>query len=441
MKAAYPVSPAPAGDPYRATRFLYIVEAALEYFINLLLTGAYLAKVAGAIGMSGSAIGIVTSIVSLGTSFQFLAVFLSHRTPVKRWVTVWHTVNQLLLACVWLTPLFPVGTGTKAALFVGFLLVGYAINHVINSPKISWYMAAVPDGERGRFTAKKEIVSLVGGTAFTLLLGNVFDRLEAAGKQQTAFLVGAVTMLVLALLHTLTLLCSREKTAERRPAERAGRELSGLLRNRRLVRVLLIGMLYSAANGLVFSFYGTYQVNELGFSMSFIALQGALHTAVRCVSSVLLGRYADRHSFAAMLRVSVGMLFLGELVMVFTVPANGRVLYTVYHAVFLAVFGAGYGNGMMNLTYDTVAKEQRMSAFALYNCASGLVGFLASLPGSLIVSAIQENGNRLLGHPVYAQQLLSLIGAVLIGVQWLLLWQGFREASEEKRHQKPNEWK
>lgn len=425
MKSIHPINSS-SRDPYCFTRFLYILEAAFEYFINLLLTGAYLAKVAGAIGLSDSTTGIVTSIVSLGTSFQLFAVFLSHRTPVKRWVTVGHMLNQLLLACVWLTPLIPVGTNAKAALFIGFLLIGYAINHVINSPKISWYMAMVRDDARGCFTAKKEMVSLIGGAQFTFLLGNIFDFLEAAGKQRSAFLVGAFTLLLLAILHTLTLLLSKEKSVERGSVSNGGHEMRELFRNRSLLVVILVGVLYSTANGISYSFYGTYQINELGFSMSFIALQGILYTIVRCTASIWLGRYADRHSFAAMLRISFGMLFFGELVMTFTVPANGRILYSIYYIFFYAVFGAGYTNGMMNLTYDTVERSQRVGAFALYNGACGIVGFLASVLGSSVVSAVQQRGNRLLGHTVYAQQLLSLIAAVLIGALWLVLLVGFR---------------
>lgn len=419
-------------DEYRTTRFLYLLEAAFEYFISLLLTGAYIAKVAGAIGLSDSTVGIVTSIVALGTSFQFFAVFLSHKFPVKRWVTVFHTINQILLSCVWLTPLFPVGKELKAVLFIAFLLVGYAINHIINSPKINWLMATVDDKNRGRFTAKKEMVSLIGGSIFTYLMGNVFDYFEAQGNQKTAFLIGAVTMLILAMLHTLTLVFSKEKPVEKKPIESPAKEISSLLRNRRLRAVVLIGALYNISSGISYSFYGTYQVNELGFSMSFIAIMSAAHTVVRCICSVVLGRYADRHSFSSMLRWSFGMLFVGELVMAFTVPANGYIFYSIFFVLFYAVFGAGYANGVMNLTYDTVTKEQRVSAFALYNCACGIMGFLASIPGSLIVKTVQKNGNQLFGHTVYAQQILAVIAAALVGILWFILLRAFPKESYDK---------
>lgn len=250
-------------------------------------------------------------------------------------------------------------------------------------------------------------------------------------------------MLALAALHTLTLIFSKEKTIPQQTVGSPTKELSSLLHNRKLMAVVLIGMLYSISNGISYSFFGTYQVNELGFSMSFIAIINVAHTVVRCICAVILGKYADRHSFSSMLRWSFGMLFVGELVMVFTVPANGRVFYTLFFALFYAVFGAGYGNGVMNLTYDTVPKEQRVSAFALYNCANGIVGFLASIPGSLIVKTVQKNGNQIFGHTVYAQQILALIAAVLTAILWLILTRVFPKKRERKGgaffHKNPSE--
>ena len=85
-------------DGYARSRCLYVAEAALEYFISLLVTGAYLAKITSAIGMSDMLTGILTSFVSLGFGFQIIAVFLANKRPVKRWVTLLHCLNQMAFA-------------------------------------------------------------------------------------------------------------------------------------------------------------------------------------------------------------------------------------------------------------------------------------------------------------------------------------------------------
>ena len=63
---------------------LYIIEAALEYFIATLVSGAYLAKITSAIGMSAGLTGILTAFVSLGYAFQIFALFFAGKKQGKR---------------------------------------------------------------------------------------------------------------------------------------------------------------------------------------------------------------------------------------------------------------------------------------------------------------------------------------------------------------------
>ena len=95
-------------DIYKRSRLLYILEAAFEYFISLLMVGAYLAKVTTAIGISDALTGILSSFVSLGCAFQIAAIFFVKNGSAKRTVTILHTLNQLFFACVYLVPFFNV---------------------------------------------------------------------------------------------------------------------------------------------------------------------------------------------------------------------------------------------------------------------------------------------------------------------------------------------
>ena len=81
-------------DIYKTSRVLYIIEAALEYFIALMMIGAYLAKLTEAIGISDAVTGILSAFVSLGFGFQVVALFLANKRPVKRWVTLLHSLDR-----------------------------------------------------------------------------------------------------------------------------------------------------------------------------------------------------------------------------------------------------------------------------------------------------------------------------------------------------------
>lgn len=407
----------PIKDGYERSRVLYILEAAFEYFISLMVEGAYLAKVTTSIGISDSVTGILTSFVSLGCGFQIVAVFLANKRPVKRWVTILHTVNQLFFALVYVVPFIHVPQSVKIAGFIVLLLAGHAVNNIVNSPKINWYMDLVDDKKRGGFTAKKEIVSLMGGMVFSFAIGQIIDRFEAAGDVNSAFIFCGIGIFALALLHTLTLVLSKEKP---RPIGEknlsAGKMVKELAKDRGLYKIILVAVFWALAQYATTPFYGTYQVKELGFSMTFVALLSALYAVCRAAFSLPLGKFADKYTFSKMLNICFAVSAAGYAVNIFTTPANGKVLYTIYYLC-SAVAMAGINSGMVNLIYDYVGHDKRIGGLALKSTLQGFAGFFATLLMSLLVAHIQANGNTFLGMNVYAQQVVSAIGcAIVIGI-------------------------
>ena len=394
-------------DIYRNSRFFYILEAAFEYFISILVGGAYLAKLTSYIGLSDSLTGVLTSFVSLGCGFQIIAVFLANRQPVKKWVTALHILNQLFFALIYLLPFFGIPKNVTVVLFCVFLLAGHVISNVVHSPKINWFMSLVDDHKRGDFTATKEIVSLIGGIIFTFIIGQVIDRFEAAGEIGTSLIFCGVGIFVLMLLHTVTLICSLEK-----PAVKKNAKIRELLNDKGLYKVILITVLWNIANYATTPFYGTYQTKELGFSMTFVSVLAALYAICRSLVSKPLGRYADRTSFVQMMNICFGIQVLSFAVNVFTVPANGKIFYTVYYILHAAAM-AGINSGAINLIYDYVDHEHRVGALALQSTLSGFTGFFTTLITSRLVDAIQKNGT-FLGMQVYAQQVVSAIGVIVI---------------------------
>ena len=292
-----------ASDIYKTSRVLYVIEAALEYFISLLVTGAYLAKITSAIGMSDTVTGILTSFVSLGFGFQIIAVFLANKRPVKRWVTILHCLNQTAFALIYFIPIIHLTQEAKIILFIAFLLTGHILNNVVNSPKINWFMSLVEDKKRGRFTANKEMVSLIGGMIFSFITGSVRDKMEGAGDVNGAFIVCGVSIFVLMLLHSLTLIFSKEKPVEESEKVSVKLLLKELITGKNLFKVILLSVLWNVVNYASKPFYGSYQIKELGFSMTFVSILSAAYAIVRTIFSRPMGKFADKYSFARMLNI------------------------------------------------------------------------------------------------------------------------------------------
>ena len=400
-------------DIYKKSRIIYIIEAALEYFISILVGGAYLARLTLELGLSDSVTGILSSLISIGCSFQIVAIFLFGNRPAKRRVTLMHSINQLCFALIYVVPFFDVPSGLKAAIFVALLLSGHVINNVVQSPKIHWFMSLVDDRARGRFTAIKEIISLMGGVVFSFSMGALMDSYEARGDVNGSFIVCGISLFGLMLLHTATLVLSREKPIPQKVRKGNAHLFSELAKDKSFLKIVLVSVLWNIASHISTPFYGTYQIKELGFSMVFVSVLSTVYAICRSCFSLPLGRYADRHSFAKMLNVCFSVAMLGFAVQAFTVPANGKIFYTAYYLLY-AVGMAGINSGSINLIYERVSVEKRVCALALKNTLAGLAGFGATLLSGMLVEHIQTSGNRFLGMPLYAQQVTSAISAVVV---------------------------
>jgi len=243
---------------YARSRILYIIEAALEYFISILTGGAYLAKIAVQVGLPDSVTGIITSFISLGLGFQIFALLLRNKTPVKRWVTILHVLNQGLFALVWFTPLFPVSGWMKGALFIFFLLSGHIISNILMPSKTNWFMSLVDDRKRGVFTANKEIVSLLSGMVFSYVMGALYDYFEASGQTTAAMITGGAAIGGLMILHTLTLIFSEEKPVEKTAKTSLRAFFADRKQTKTIFLVIGTNVLWAVAHYVSTPFYGTY---------------------------------------------------------------------------------------------------------------------------------------------------------------------------------------
>lgn len=401
----------------RTGRLMYIAEAALEYFVAILVGGAYLARITAALGFSTSLTGVLSSFVSLGCVFQLSSIALFRQAvSVKRSVIVLDMVNQALFAFSYLTPVLPVSAPARTLIFLICFCSGHILLNVGAPQKTAWLMGLIDDRQRGSFTAKKEIVSLMGGMAFTYAVGRAIDLLEAANRAAQTFLLGAALIAALMLLQMTCVSRVPERRAE--GVSSSGLSVGGvkaLLGDRGLRRIVWVFVLWNAASGCAVPFYGAYQVGELGFSMTFISALSIAYSVLRALVSPALGRYADRHSFSRMVYLCFMIAGAGFLVNCFTVPENGKVFYTVYYCLYAVAMG-GINSSITNLIFDYVKGDERRAALAVNVSAGGLTGFLSTCAMSPLVSLIQKNGNRLLGLELYPAQFASAVAFVLTAI-------------------------
>lgn len=361
--------------------------------------------------MSDALTGILSSILALAQSFQLVALFTAGNGNVKRRTICLQTLSQLAFAMVYFVPLFQGNPSLKIVLFIVFLLGGYALQNVVFPAKIDWYMSQIDDKKRGSFTATKEMVSLIGGMLFSFIVSHFIDAFKESGNVRGAFVLGGTVIAVLTLLHALTLVFSHEEEREKQNTASTKKMLLEVLKDKKLFAVILLTVLWSAANYAARPFNGSYVIGELGFSLTFASIVTAVAFLTRAAFSKPMGRYADKTSFTRMLNLCFTVAACSFLVYAFTSPTTAW-LYPVGNVLYYLAM-AGINSGEINLIYDFVEPERRVSALALKNFLTGTVGFLTTLAVSPLISYIQGNGNTFLGLPVYAQQVANALAFML----------------------------
>ena len=390
-------------------RALYHAEAAAEYLISLLVTGPFLAFAAKHAGVSDSVTGILSSVISMGCLFQLLSVFI-RKKRVKSFVIALSITDQLLFTTVYLIPLTSFSPQAKTVLFAGANVLAYIAYYVAHPKKISWLMSLVDDDKRGRFTADKEIISLISGMAFSYAMGAVTDGLSESGQTVTAFWISAGVITLLCVCHTLLLAFTYEEPGAAVPKAKSG-GFSAVMKNRNVLKSMVVLVLIYCSTYVCTPFYGTYQIGELGFDLKFVSLLTIINGVSRIAFTRYWGKFADKRSFSVMMEKCLLIFTVGYAAMTAAVPENGAVMMIVYN-VCCGAANAGLGSGTMNLVFDYSAPELRADALAVSQAAAGFSGFLTTLAASPIVEYVQRNGNRFLSVPVYAQQIVSALGAL-----------------------------
>ncbi len=394
----------------KRSKNMYILEAAFEYFISILVAGSYLATLTKELGFSDSLTGILSSFISLGCLFQLLSLSL-RRKKVKSFVTVFSILNQLLFMLLYVIPLTNFEKQTKIILFIILIFSAYLIYNFVHPKKINWLMSLVEDNHRGSFTANKEIVSLISGMVFTFGMGTVIDYFSETGRIRLAFVFSAIVIFIIMVLHSLTMIFAVEKEMPQSPKMNFKQNLTELLKNKNVIKVTIIFILYNISTYISTPFYGTYQIGELGLDLKFVSLAIMSGSVSRILFSKFWGRYADKNTFVGMIEKCFVFLGLSQLCVIFAIPSTGEIMLISYNILYGIALG-GINSALINLIFDYVPLEKRADSLAITQAIAGLTGFLTTLCISPLVSYIQNNNNSILGLSIYAQQFVSIIALI-----------------------------
>lgn len=400
---------------YKRSRKAYIAQCTFEYLVSILVTDAFLAKLLTHMGISDVITGIISSLVSFSFLFQLFAIYLmAHLKNTKRTVVFFDTLSLLFFFCIYLVPFLSVGVQMKTAIVVACILFAYICKYLILSLCFKWANSYVDPQHRGEYSAGKEMISLVAGIVFTLLVGQVIDHYEGLDNLRGGFLFVAASMLILNICNFISLLLIKNEPISKQVVQK--KKLTDVLRNtvgnRAFVNVMIMSALWEMGRYMTCGFLGTFKTSDLLLSVGTVQVINMVANLIRMIVSKPFGRYSDRTSYASGYRLGLGLAAAAFVAVIFCTPKTWWCI--ILFSVLFNVSLAGTNQNSSNITYSYVKAEYIVQAMAIKQSVAGILGFCASLAGSKILQYVQEKGNTFLGFPVYGQQLLAVISLLFV---------------------------
>jgi len=400
---------------YKRSRNAYHVQCVSEYLVTILVEDAFLAKLLKSIDLPDAVIGIVSALMSLAFLVQLGTIYLmQHIRNVKRTVILIDVSSMLCFMCAFLLPFVPAVGNLRTVLVFATIGGGFLLKYLQLNLYYKWGNSFVKPENRGAFSARNEAISQAAGVVFTLVIGFMVDHFEKQGQLNTSFIIIAAVIAVLTVIDLIMLLMIEKYSAE--DAVKQQKPMKEVLRNtlgnRNFRNVMFMVSLNEIAFYLTVSFVGTFKTEDLLLSMGTIQLINIGASLLRCVISEPVGCWSDRTSFAHVYRIGLWLAVLSFLLLVLTTKQTWWLIagFTVLYQVSDAFINANTNN----MTYSYVPIDFFVQAQAIRSSVVGIIGFAASLVGSRILAAIQANGNMVMGHPVYAQQLLAGMSMIIL---------------------------
>ena len=416
-------------SPYAFSEKMYVLQCALAYFISIITTGAYLAKLTTTIGISDGMTAILSNIGSLACLFQLLSIPISHRKSFKGPVIATVLIAQVLLGFLYLIPFFGFDPKVNSALFFICILFSYIFSQISGPLKFTWFMSLPSPERKGSFQSTVQMFSHATGLAFSFTASFLLDYFTETGKTDAMFITFTTVIMVLSVLNFITLAVSKEKPRPPMPKASIFGDVRTVLKQKGYPTYVLMYTLYCAGVNMTSAFIGTYQVKDLGFSMVRVSTLSAINALAAVAFLAIFGNFARRRGLAKSIMTGFPIYSLAYLFITFATPENGFIMIMLFNIV--CTFGsAAIVVGLEPILFDTVPDEYRTTALSVKNFIAGITSFLCTLAATPLLNYIQSSGNSLFGIKIYAQQFFALISCTML-LTSMMLFRSYVKKSKE----------
>lgn len=402
---------------YKTSRNFSIFEGASARTIFNLTSGAFLAGFANYLGAGDSFNGIIGAIPVLVGIIQLISPIIFEKMEKRKLVVaLLALIHRLLLGSMVFIPFIAKGQTSRLALVAIIYFIAYLAASYINPAASGWIIDLTPDSIRGRYLGMRESYILGATTVFTLIMGRVLDIYKDRGNEYGGFIVMFAFVFVLALINFSVLSMMKEPPAKKSKSQLGlGEVISIPLKDDRFRKIVLLFIFWNIGVQLGGPFFAVYMVTGLKLNYTYIMAVGMLGTLINTLVVRWWGHTADRKSWVFVIKFSILTLAITHFTWFFVNQSTAFVLVPLMH-IAGGISWAGIGISSFNIQFIYSPEEGRTVYIGFNAALGGLIGFLSTLAGSVLLNVLQHFKISLSGFTIGNMQIVFALSGILLAV-------------------------
>ena len=392
-------------DILRSMRTIAIQDIVLQVYMSL-AGGTFLTGLLLFSGVSDIDTGIIIGLTGILVIFQLFGTIVSMKYKKRKlFVCLCVLIRGISYTLMFFVHCVFSGV-TGMFITVSLFCMGGVANAFQVPTKSDWELALIPRFVRKKFYSSRITYSTILAPTAALFAGYMLDRFKAFGNIGDGFVLLGVVVGVLSLVSFIVISMTMEPKKPK-IAESPKEMFKEVFKNKEFYPTLIALLLWTVSGAVINSFFSVYIISDLNFSYMYINLITFTMIFLQMLVLKVFGKKANRMSNEKWCKLSGIILAASYFMRVFLIPANAIWFYPVL------MVAATVGNTISNITIytmqsDLLPQKGREAYFAII----ALVNAFAASMGMSLGAAIMKI-NDYLGAPVYGQQILSILSAIL----------------------------
>lgn len=402
---------------YGISRNFSIAEGASARTILTLTSGAFLAGFASYLGSGDSFNGIIGAIPVLVGIVQLVSPIIFEKMEKRKWLVVLlNLMHRLLLGFMVFIPFIAKGQTARLALVAVIYLISYMAVSFASPASAGWLIDLTPDSIRGRYLSIRESYAFGAATVLALITGRVLDIFKDGGNEYGGFIVMFGFIFVLALGNFVMMSLMKEPPVKRNKSELSLRKIITIpLKDLRFRKIVILFIFWNIGLQIAAPFFAVYMVTGLKLNYTYIMAVGMLGNLTNTLLVRLWGKMADRKSWLFVINLSILILAFTHFSWFFVNKSTALVLVPLLH-ITGGIAWAGIGISTFNIQFIYSPEEGRTVYIGFNAALGGLVGFLSTLAGSLLVLVFEYYKVSFYGFTIGNMQIIFALSGILLAV-------------------------